>query len=110
MEIDEINLQDELTSEFLSKYLSGEISFHEWLSKLQSGGHGEENVLADEVVPNADDINMVEAGTKIHKKVGEDDNHGVFCICSLFCCPMYGSCALFTDYYPLPREMRIASL
>ena len=37
MEIDEINLQDEQTSQVLLKYLNGEIPFHEWLN-LQSDG------------------------------------------------------------------------
>jgi hypothetical protein len=60
MEIDEISLQDELTSGFLVKYLNGEISFDEWL-QLQSGDNAEGNVLGDEVVPNeSNDINMLD--------------------------------------------------
>lgn len=52
MEIDEIDLHDDQRSGFLEKYLSGQISFDEWL-KCYSGdpdkpsGDGE-NVLLDE--------------------------------------------------------------
>lgn len=71
MEIDEINLQDELTSGFLVKYLNGEISFHEWL-QLQSGGNTEENVVGDEMVPNElYDVNMADVAQEI---VAPDDD------------------------------------
>ena len=74
MEIDEINLQDELTSGCLVKYLNGEISFHEWL-QLQSSDNGdntEENVLGDEIVPNElNDVNMLVGADEI---VAQDHN------------------------------------
>ena len=65
MEIDDINLQDELTSGFLVKYLNGEIPFHEWL-QLQSGANTEEivedKIVCDElcdVVMADDDLEIV---------------------------------------------------
>ena len=65
MEIDEIDLQDELTSDFLVKYLNGEISFHEWLQQ-QSVDNTEENVLGDESPPKEIcDVNIVAAPEEI---------------------------------------------
>jgi hypothetical protein len=72
MEIDEINLQDELTSGFLVKYLNGEISFHEWLQLQSDGGNTEENVVGDEMGPNElYDVNMVDGAQEI---VAPDDD------------------------------------
>ena len=77
MEIDEINLQDELTSGCLVKYLNGEISFHEWL-QLQSSNNGdntEENILGDEVVPNEfNDVNMLVGADEMVAHDHNDDS------------------------------------
>lgn len=53
MEIDEINLEDEQTSQVLLKYLNGEIPFHEWLN-LQSGGNSNSDVFDAEIENTAD--------------------------------------------------------
>lgn len=79
MEIDDINLQDELTSGFLEKYLTGEISFNEWL-QLQSGdsANTEENVVDNVVVSNeftdAADDDIIDI-----QDVGAPDDNGVSC-------------------------------
>lgn len=57
MEIDDIDLQDEQTSQVLLKYLHGEIPFHEWLN-LQSGGcTGESTTAVDNTAE--DDVNEI---------------------------------------------------
>jgi hypothetical protein len=83
MEIDEISLQDELTSGFLVKYLNGEISFDEWL-QLQSGDNAEGNVLGDEVVPNeSNDINMLDGA---FESVAPGLAHGVLFNMNIIAC------------------------
>ena len=70
MEIDDINLQDELTSGFLVKYLNGEIPFHKWL-QLQSGANTEENVGEEMVAHELCGVDMVDDN---YKTVHPDDD------------------------------------